>query len=583
MSDFLDHLNEDPPADQTDPAFHTGSAFFRVPLENQGWVSGVPTFKSADPAVADRLCVIRELGGVRKRVLRLPGGPGGSLQDRFVVEENINCGSWGKVKRGVDLVSGKPVAIKFIYREMAGTIDAEVAGMRRVDSDHVLKCLGRYDGVLFPSLNHQKCRDYCALVMEYCRPVDLYGFIRYSSDFMSEDTVRLYSHQLLKAFEACHEVGCYHLDAKVDNILLDTTDAFGLKLGDFGLCRFDDPATDPRAYKGSRGTKGYTCPEMYSGEGYYDPRRADVWAAGCIVFALTFNNLPFGPEPCVASMNEYYRYYLGRPMQYLQSANDRCTRPVSPACLNFISLLLTADPGTRPSSISALFQHPFLSPLSLPGSLSAAVLRSIPEMASRQQATETPASIASQMQEFATQNAKLNTKVPTFSFGQNSVPTEYRCFGQRSSSRETKTKEAQELGGGEEEEDCVLPAFDAEGTTTLGHVLWLPLQFGHDSAKPGRGRTAEAIAGILDILGGVQEVDLKDSKVSKRRVIKTCARTDDQASIRIDLFKVAAEEGLPDAIVAVMSRRGGAMSAFFKAAKSVEERIEEAWKAASKD
>ena len=167
MADFMDP-DEEHPDDELE-----GLGFFRMALENQGLISGQPTFKVAPqdmslPATADRLCVIREVNGVRKRVLRVTGSDG-TLQDRFVIEANINCGSFGKVKRGWDLFSGTSVAIKLMDRmhtKKSNSLESEVDGMLRVDSEFVVKCIGRYDGVLFPSLVHAKLRDYCILVME---------------------------------------------------------------------------------------------------------------------------------------------------------------------------------------------------------------------------------------------------------------------------------------------------------------------------------------------------------------------------------------------------------------------------------
>ena len=200
-----------------------------------------------------------------------------------------------------------------------------------------------------------------------------------------------------------------------------------------------------------------------------------------------------------------------------------------------------------------------------------AVHESVNEMTIREQATETPANMAVIASEFLTQNASLNKKIDTFDF--ESIPVPYRSHGESSRKEVTTTFS---------EED--LQPFDVAGAKNA-HVLWLPCQFGRDAARPRTSRAEDAIDGILKVLGDVEEIGLDEgsTRVSKGSIIKTSAKSDDHVAVHIELFKVKSEDGKPEMIVALMTRRGGAMSNFFAAAKKVEEKIKEAWQAALKD
>ena len=193
----------------------------------------------------------------RHRVLN-SFGPSGQLRHHFQIRETINFGSFGKVKHGYDLLLGRDVVLKFIGRtrpdyaeaDLAANLDREATSMSLVDSPHVVKVFAKYGGVLLPSMDPRTpgvTVDYSVLVLEYCRPLDLYGFLIYSQiGYMSELVVRHYAFQLLTGLDACHKANVVWLDGKVDNLLL-SSNSFDLKLGDFGLCQHLGPPPSSRA------------------------------------------------------------------------------------------------------------------------------------------------------------------------------------------------------------------------------------------------------------------------------------------------------------------------------------------------
>lgn len=119
--------------------------------------------------------------------------------------------------------------------------------------------------------------------------------------------------QIMSAVAYCHAQEVAHRDLKCENILLDAK--FNVKLIDFGFakCFKSVPATSgekkmealylergvlPKIEKDTNlsetycGSYAYASPEILKGIPY-DPFLSDVWAMGCVLFAMVFGRLPF--------------------------------------------------------------------------------------------------------------------------------------------------------------------------------------------------------------------------------------------------------------------------------------------------
>ena len=117
-------------------------------------------------------------------------------------------------------------------------------------------------------------------------------------------------YDLLQGVQKMHNLGVAHRDLKPKNVYLDTDDT-GLraKIGDFGSCkllelnyRSDNELPDHKV-----GTPAYRAPEVFLHyRKFEDPRKADVWAVGCILAEM----LLFEPLFFARDQTEYLRKIL---------------------------------------------------------------------------------------------------------------------------------------------------------------------------------------------------------------------------------------------------------------------------------
>ena len=107
------------------------------------------------------------------------------------------------------------------------------------------------------------------------------------------DTLRQHPHALAHA----HARGVIHRDIKGANVLIAGGNRT-VKLADFGLANpiFDTEAPGAKAEQGVAGTPWYMAPEQFAGERQDQGAWTDLYAFGCLAWAL-----PTWVPPCLAA------------------------------------------------------------------------------------------------------------------------------------------------------------------------------------------------------------------------------------------------------------------------------------------
>lgn len=167
--------------------------------------------------------------------------------------------------------------------------------------------------------------------MQYCENGSILDLIQKEKRLHEARACHLFR-QILAAIEYCHSQGVCHRDIKCENILLDVTNT--VKLIDFGFAKCYKPTPkstgqermeailadrtntghdrtaqgtssgtssssssssrkkDPKLSETYCGSYAYASPEILKGIPY-DPFLADIWAMGCVLYAMVFGRLPF--------------------------------------------------------------------------------------------------------------------------------------------------------------------------------------------------------------------------------------------------------------------------------------------------
>ena len=150
-----------------------------------------------------------------------------------------------------------------------------------LEHPNVIQIIGSQDETLISFTKTTK--KYSSILMEYCPHGDFFNFMRKHREGFDEKLIRSYFRQLIEGLGYLHSVGVYHLDLKLENLLIGAD--YQLKIADFDLSYF---AQDSRII--SYGTEFFRAPELKSGW-CRNPAAADVYAAGILLFVLKCNGV----------------------------------------------------------------------------------------------------------------------------------------------------------------------------------------------------------------------------------------------------------------------------------------------------
>jgi serine/threonine protein kinase len=136
------------------------------------------------------------------------------------------------------------------------------------------------------------------ILMEYAPHKDFLHMLIEKELTLDEKMARTYFHQLIEGLEYLHSQNVYHLDIKLDNLLV--SEDFQLKITDFDISYIKDEGTIT-----SRGTKCYRAPELARGR-CVKPAQADIYSAGVVLFNLKSSGfIPYSEEKSSRGVDFY--------------------------------------------------------------------------------------------------------------------------------------------------------------------------------------------------------------------------------------------------------------------------------------
>jgi len=200
----------------------------------------------------------------------------------YLLRKTLGNGSYSKVKLAISLNKSKSlVAVKIVDRNKA-------------PKDFHTKFLPR-ELDIWPGLRHPNIikvfdafddgrRVY--MILEYAENGDVLRYIQ-RVGALDENLAKGWTWQLCDAVRYLHELNITHRDLKLENLLLDKS--YNIKLCDFGFVKGECTMSMSQTYCGS---KSYAAPEILKGEPY-DPKKADMWAIGVILYIFVTGKMPF--------------------------------------------------------------------------------------------------------------------------------------------------------------------------------------------------------------------------------------------------------------------------------------------------
>ena len=288
------------------------------------------TFASTTPVPARRpgVGVAIEAGSADALVLE----PGTQI-DQYELIRELGRGAMGVVFAARDTKLGRRVAIKFVLDATAGLaerflVEARATAQCSHDNIVIIHAVDEYRSVPY-------------MVLEFLEGHVLRDFMPPGFHIPPLRVVELCL-PIAKALQRAHQLEIIHRDLKPENVFVTT--AGQVKVLDFGIAKAvrDDDVRSPRTAKHSwLGTLTYMSPEQMNS--LEVDHRADVWAAGVIMFEMFSGRHPVEPtttEELVANA------VSDAPMTPLASVAPE----VPEALARIVDACLSKDRERRPSS-----------------------------------------------------------------------------------------------------------------------------------------------------------------------------------------------------------------------------------------
>lgn len=250
---------------------------------------------------------------------------------RYTVERVLGSGGQKFVYLVVDTALGRRCALSLVSRE--GLTQEDAARLRR--EAQAMASLGAHPNVVTVfDIGTDEGRPY--IVCEYVAGGDLRAEIERAGGALPNERALQVIRGILSALDFVHAHALVHRDVKPANVWLTETGA--IKLGDFGLALSSDRSRLTVAGT-MLGTPAYMAPEQIRG----DPTdgRADLYAAGCVLYEMLTGRLPFSGEP----MAILYQHMHAEPMP-----PSRVNGRGGAALDRFVLSLLAKEAERRPPS-----------------------------------------------------------------------------------------------------------------------------------------------------------------------------------------------------------------------------------------
>ena len=264
----------------------------------------------------------------------------------------IGQGAFGKVNIGLNILTGRVVAIKSFNKKNLNK-----------NGDNMRKIL--YETNLMKKLNHPNITkilemfeddEYILIAMEYINGGNLFSFVKKRRK-LSEKTAKFLFRQIILGIKHIHSQKIVHRDIKLENILIDLNN--NIKICDFGIGRI--LSSKKQILHDKCGTPMYMAPEILlsSKNKGYEGFPVDIWSSGISLYIMLSGTLPFNlKNNDSSSIDEENNNNI--ELQYnIINKEPKKIEKISEEAKDLLKGLLNKNPHKR-LTIEQILNHPWL-------------------------------------------------------------------------------------------------------------------------------------------------------------------------------------------------------------------------------
>lgn len=198
------------------------------------------------------------------------------------------------------------------------------------------------------------------MVMPYIADGDLLDVMERERRSLSPREARHMFRDLMAALDHLHSHDIAHRDLSLENILHDAEND-NFILIDLGLCLCLPKGTGSIPCRAICGKKNYIAPEIWRRCPLYNPKHADIWAAGIVLFMALTSAAPMAQA--IPSDRHFAAIVDNRLDDVLRATFDEDAMPKQDIelslAMDLVQKILREDPQQR-LSIAEILAHPFM-------------------------------------------------------------------------------------------------------------------------------------------------------------------------------------------------------------------------------
>lgn len=209
-----------------------------------------------------------------------------SVLNDYDRKDILGEGGYGKVYYAIQRETGEKVAIKFMdvthllaHADQIEEIYREADAMQKLHNNNIIQ--------LHKAFVQKK---EVILIMEYAGGGEVAHRLEEKGGNFDEVYARIIFQQICGAISYCHNRGIIHRDLKLENVLFKDKESTIIKIVDFGIAGV---CKNNQKEKTDAGTLSYMPPEVLSGSNSEAGPGIDIWALGCMLYAMVIGVMPF--------------------------------------------------------------------------------------------------------------------------------------------------------------------------------------------------------------------------------------------------------------------------------------------------